>query len=107
MTTWFSSTMTGARVCCLPKARSLRVNVAARSLRADLGDLGLGRIVVLQLGLEVVGVPIDDGEQIIKVMRNSPGQLADAFQLLYVAQLIFQRRLPLVAAVAIVEAPMA
>ena len=70
-------------------ARRKRGN-AIRRETPDLLESGVFLIAPLVMMQQQRGMPLHNGEDVVEVMRNSGGKLADRFHLLGTAELHFQ-----------------
>ena len=80
-TTSFRSSSTGSSTCLRLNARSWRTTSAARSAaRRTWSELAAGVLRQVLRAEQHVGVPADHGEQVVEVVRDAAGELADRLE---------------------------
>ena len=85
------STTCGCSICRRLNASSCRVSAAARSPgRLNLQQIRAQRILLRDLVEHQVAVAENRGQQVVEVVRDAAGELADRLHLLRLAQLLFE-----------------
>ena len=91
-TTAFRSSSVGSMICLRLNASNWRVSPAARLARLlNLCNVGLARIVGIEIRQQQFAVPENHGQQIVEVVRHAAGQPSDGFHLLRLLILLLQR----------------